>query len=237
MRVRVLAAIAIFCTLIAPGCRRPRADDAERATATGYAADVILAGGARGAERYLARLRCADGVAPWFEYAEEHARGADGHTIHRFGMLCGRGAEERAVLFDLSHPGDEEQRPLPGTTIVPADVDEDDLRRAARPGVPCPPLNAVKDSTGRSVFHDFHLRTPARLLAETPVDTSWRSFARVVHFMIDSMGRPEEASVKVLDPAGGTLTPAQREAVAGLRFTQPEAHPGCHVREYRQLAM
>ena len=77
----------------------------------------IRVGGPQGERAYLARLRCADGVAPRIGARREAGIGAFGSIVAAYELSCS-GAEGR-ILFDMYHEEHVETRAPAGFTLAP----------------------------------------------------------------------------------------------------------------------
>jgi hypothetical protein len=73
-----------------------------------------------GERAYLDRLRCSDGSAPAYDRGGSVGEGPFGGIMDVYVVRCVSGTPAEAqVYMDMYHSGYEEDRPVPGFTIVP----------------------------------------------------------------------------------------------------------------------
>lgn len=85
----------------------------------GTLANPVRAGGPKGEETYLARLRCSDGSEPQVGKKEEGGVGAFGTITGRYHVDCASAAPGTVdILFDMYHEGYEETAAPAGFTLA-----------------------------------------------------------------------------------------------------------------------
>lgn len=200
----------------------------------------VRAEGPPGEREYLTRLRCPSGAAPNFERIGSFEPAADGHILDGYEVLCDRPLPEpdtipgRArvpgsveIFLDMYHSGHREMAAVPGFTVLP-DI-------PARVATGCPPrVVADADSAARYVFSDLEVEQPVHLTRKfdvhEPVQIG-REGRVYVEFVVDTLGRPEPASLNVRFITDEALRPHIADALARIPLAAAEHHPGCKVRQ------
>jgi hypothetical protein len=200
----------------------------------------VRAEGPPGEREYLTRLRCPSGTVPNFERIGSFEPGADGHILDGYEVLCDRplpepdtvpreelapGAVE--IFMDMYHDGYREMAAVPGFTVLP--------NIPARVATGCPPrVAADPDSAARYVFSDLEVERPVHLSREFDVDEPVQighAGRAYVEFVVDTVGRPEPASLNVRFITDEALRPHIAAALARIPLAAAEHHPGCKVRQ------
>ena len=194
--------------------------------ALGSLQNAVRASGPAGEHEYLARLRCPSGSVPAAERSGSLRGGADEH-IHDGWVLRCDGEAPVSIAMDMYHPRHREMRAIPGFTLLA------ELPARVAPGCP-PQVVADADSSARYVFSSLEVERPVRLArqfdASAPVVVGLQGMARV-GFVVDTLGRPEPESVKVLSITDERLRPHVEAALARLPLAPAEHRPGCRVRQ------
>ena len=227
-----------------PAAMAPAIDAQTPMPPLGSRENPVRAEGPAGEREYLTRLRCPSGAAPAFERMGSYGSGRDGHILDGYEVLCDRllpeprprseltpGAVE--IFLDMYHDGYRELTAVPGFTVVP-DI-------PARVATGCPPrVVSDADSAARYVFSDLEVERPVHLTREfdvhEPVQVGMHG--RVyVDFVVDTLGRPEPASIQVRYITDEALRPHIASALARLPLAAAEHHLGCKVRQRLEVGI
>jgi hypothetical protein len=187
----------------------------------------VLTRGPAGQQEYIARMRCAEDLAPTVLMRGSRAGGPHGHIIDGYRLRCGTDTTTHMVYMDMYHgEGDRERRPVAPFSVL--------AEHPARLAEGCPPrVVADADSSARYVFIWWEVEKPARLTNAPPqqIVGPQRGFSSF-NFIVDTTGRVDPASVK---PAAAQDTMLQRIAadmLPNLQFEPAEHRAGCRVRQF-----
>ena len=127
-----------------------------------------------------------------------------------------------------------------------------DASTAGAPGVPsCPPANPVADTTagqvrrfspgghldrqGRQFFYEFEVARTATVHKDSPLPAAVGQGTVLAQFMVDTAGRVEPGTWRIVRASDSTLAHAVLAALPTMRFTPAEQHAGCRVRQFVQM--